>query len=134
MVRNWIYSKIAELASSMNECKISYVYWRTILHFKVNKMFKVNFMLTLQWHLKVILCSTVSSSSGGVIYIKCTLTFTRVEARPRGCGLRPKQNPGYLMFRWSVCPVLSLTISQNLWHTSVFQIRSRTFDTTECIF
>lgn len=137
MVRNWIYSKTAELASSMNECRISHVYQRVILHFNVNKMFKVNFMLTLQWHLRVILCSTVSSSGGGAIYFKCTLTVTRVEARPRGCGLRPKQNPGYLAFSWPCrsCVILDniiklvayLSLSnqrQNIWYNWVCILKS----------
>lgn len=125
----------AELVSSMNECKISYVYLRVTLHLQLNKRFKSNSRLTLQWHLRVTLCSLISSWSGGVAYFKGTLVFTRVEALLGVCGLKPKHNPGNPLCRWPTCPVSPLAKSSGLrWHTLAFQIVNRTLDTTEFVF
>lgn len=124
MVRNWISSKTAELSSSKNEGKISF-------HISgLNKMFKVSFMLTWQWHLRVILCFNVSSLSGRVMYFKCTLTFTRAEARPRGFGLRPKQNTGtpwladpyVLCYPWQSHKLVALSLRLSKYKQNTIQL------------
>lgn len=130
------FTQHCKTSSSMNECKISYVCLRVTSHLTLNKRFKLNFRLTLQWHLRVILCSITSSWRGGVIYFKCTLVFIRVEALRRVCGLKPKPNPGNPLCRWPICPVHPWQSHQDWvrWHTLAFQIIHRTFDTTEFVF